>query len=237
MKFRFLGTWSSNIIRSQRNISFIVDDKIVFDFGPHALESLLDLRIDPASIPVLAITHMHLDHYSGVAELLWYRAIHKAKDPLIILGPKGIKKNTEELLKVTKTPEQFDINVKYVEDRKFDNIEPFRGHHLVIDNGYRFEKGGKTLFYSGDTAYSENIVKGAEGVDYLFHEMTYTDEKEKEAAFWRHSTYSSTMRVFKESKAKHIVPVHLTTDSSNLVLELSGKVKGLIHPSKMPTSI
>ena len=50
MNIRFLGKWSSNLVRGERNVSFALDDKIVFDFGPHTVESLLDSRIDPRKI-------------------------------------------------------------------------------------------------------------------------------------------------------------------------------------------
>lgn len=237
MMIRFLGNWSSNIVKSKRNISFTIDGKIVFDFGPHTIESLLDLNLDPCNIEKVLITHMHLDHYSGISELLWYRSIHKAEKRLFILGPRGIKRNTELLMRVLKTPkpwykEQIDTNTTYIEDKGVDSIEVFHGRHLVPDNGYRIDYKGKTIFYSGDTAYSKDIVKGASNADYLIHEMTYTDDDEKFARYWKHSTYSTAMKVFEESGAKKLVPVHLSTKSNLLALKLSKERKDIIYPEK-----
>ncbi|MCL5009603.1 MAG: MBL fold metallo-hydrolase [Candidatus Parvarchaeota archaeon] len=238
MDIKFLGRWSSNIIRNQRNISFVLDNKIAFDFGPHALESLLDLGIDPSKITTLLITHMHLDHYAGIAELLWYRSIHKAKDNLLVFGPKGIESNTYKLMKVLKTPEnwykeQIDTKIKFIEDKGVDSIQVFHAHHLVPDNGYRVEHKGKIIFYSGDTAYSPAVVEGASGVDVLLHEMTYTDKDRKAADFWRHSTYSDVMRVFRESRAKRLVPVHLSASSSAFVTKVAGRVDGIVYPPEI----
>ena len=111
MNIKFLGKWSSNLIRGERNISFVLDDKIVFDFGPHTLESLLDLKIDPRAIETVLITHMHLDHYSGLSELFWYRSIYGAKKKLVVLGPAGIKRDTEKILKLLRTPPNFNTSV------------------------------------------------------------------------------------------------------------------------------
>ncbi len=230
MNLKFLGKWSSNLVKNERNISFILDDKIVFDFGPHTIESLLDLGIDPTKIEIVAITHMHLDHFSGLPELFWYRSIHKASNKLVVLGPNGIKTSTERLLKLLRTPPTFNTKFDFVEDEKYKFITPFRARHLVPDNGYRIEYDGKSIFYSGDTAYSENVVKGAEDVDLLIHEMTYTDEKKKEADFWKHSTYSSTLSVFEESHAKKLIPVHLSLDSERAVRKLSLKDNKVIYP-------
>ncbi len=47
--------------------------------------------------------------------------------------------------------------------------------------------------------------------------MTYPDEKADIAKFWKHSTYSSTMKVFKESMARVLVPVHLTNETFNIL--------------------
>lgn len=233
MNIRFLGKWSSNLVRGERNISFALDDKIVFDFGPHTIESLLDSRIDPRNIEIVLITHMHLDHFSGLPELFWYRSIYKAKNKLIVLGPKGIERNTERLLRTLQTPKSFRINAEFIEDKRYGFIQPFRAKHLVTDNGYRVDYNGKTLFYSGDTAYSENVVRGAEDADILLHEMTYTDDKKEEADFWRHSTYSSAMQVFEESRAKKLAPVHLSVDSNKLALKLSKSDKRIIYPNNI----
>lgn len=235
MNIKFLGTWSSNLVRGRRNVSFLLGDKIAFDFGPHSLESLLDRRIDPNKIRTVLITHMHLDHYAGIAELLWYRSIYRAKSSLLILGPKGIRQNTERLMRNLKTPapwyeETIDSKTDYIENEDLGFVKVYHANHLVPCNSYRVEYGGKTLFYSGDTAYSKNVVKGASGVDYLIHEMTYTDKDRKLAEMWRHSTYSDVMKVFNESGAKHLIPVHFTPSSEALVSRKIGKVKGLIYP-------
>lgn len=235
MEINFLGKWSSNLVTGQRNVSFLLDDKIVFDFGPHSLESLLDRNLDPNNIETLLISHMHLDHYAGLAELLWYRSIYKAKNRLTVIGPKGIRRNTDLLLKLLNTPapwygEQITPNTEYIEDVNTDFVRVFRASHTIPCNAYRVEYGGKTIFYSGDTSYSEEIAEGAIGVDWLLHETTYTDKDREPANFWGHSTWSDAMEVFKKSGARHFVPVHLTQSSSELVLSMVGKVEGLVYP-------
>lgn len=240
MELKFLGKWSSHITKGERNISFVINDSIVFDFGPHSLEALLDLDVNPAKISTVLISHMHLDHYGGVAELLWYRSINKVDSTLMILGPKGIKENTQNLLKAFNTPENWYEryilkNTEYVEDRGTDFIETFKANHIIQDNGYRLDYNDKTIFYSGDTGYSENVVRGSTDVDLLLHEMTYMDKDREIADFWKHSTYSDVARVYEESKAKRLVPVHLTTETNDLIIEKSRKDKNIIYPKGIIT--
>ncbi len=234
MRIGFLGNWSSNLIKGRRNVSILLNKDIVLDFGPHTIESLLERDIDPCGIQKVLITHMHLDHFAGIPELIWYRSIYKAENKLTIFGPKGIKRSILSLLKLLKTPKpwytQISKGITYIEDKSTDEIEIFKGDHIIQDNGYRIYSDGKIIFYSGDTAYSKDIVRGARDADILLHEMTYTDEDEIWAKYWKHSTYSSVIKVFNESGSKKLIPVHLSVKSNELAIKLSKEIKYIIYP-------
>ena len=223
-------------------MSFLLDDKIAFDFGPHTLEALLDSRVDPNKIDRVLISHMHLDHYVGVAELLWYRSIHEAEDPLLIVGPEGIRGNTLKLMDLVQTPplwnkSQIEKKIEFVENQDFDSVKIFHSSHTVPSVGYRVDYEGKTIFYSGDTSYSKEVVRGATNADILIHEMTYTDEKKDIANYWGHSTYSDVLRVFEESSAAQLVPVHFTRESSEYVKRRLSEIQRLIYPPDTLTLI
>ncbi|MEM0158841.1 MAG: ribonuclease Z [Thermoplasmataceae archaeon] len=221
-RIEFLGNWSSNIISGKRNISIIVNRDTILDFGPHSIESLLEMGIDPCSIRTVFISHMHLDHFAGLPELLWYRAIHRCKESVTVVGPRGIGRVTSDLLRSYHTPEAFEIFAEYKEE-KYDNAVGFLSDHLIRDIGFRIEFNDMTIYYTGDTSYTSNTARGAEGCDYLFHEATYPDSQRKEADFWKHSTLSDAMRSFEESKSKFLVPVHLTTLSEAAIKAAAAK--------------
>lgn len=224
MELKFLGNWSSHMKKGVRNSSIILDDRIVFDFGPHTLESVLERGIDPCKIERVLITHMHLDHYLGLPELIWYRSAAKVKEPLIVMGPPGIKSTTRKLLELVNTPgDGYSVNVEYVEQKKSDDISVFEGNHIVPDNVYRVEYKGKVIVFTGDTAYHRNVVSASQDADVLIHELTYGDKDREIADFWKHSTYSSVMHTFRESGAGMLVPTHLTDDTFSQVSGLSLK--------------
>lgn len=199
------------------------------DFGPHTVESLLDLKIDPRSIRTVYISHMHLDHFAGLPELLWYRAIFNASERLIVVGPKGIGKITMDLLRLYHTPPPFEIDVEFREE-KHDNAKGFVMDHLIRDIGFRIEFPEATIFYSGDTSLCENATLGAEGCNLLFHETTYLDDRRKDAEFWKHSTLSDALKVLDDSKALKLIPVHLTPATEERVRTISGKDKRILFP-------
>jgi len=210
---RFLGTWSSHLSVGKRNSSILLDEKILFDCGPHTVESLLDNNVPLESVETVLISHMHLDHYAGLAELLWLRAINNIRDQIVVVGPEGIEKSTNEILRLVNTPDSFDVCVKFEENKDYDGIMSTRANHIIPDNSYRVELRGKSLVYTGDTAYSSSVVELAERSDYLLHECTYPDHMADIAAWWKHSTVSDAIRVRAESKSRILIPVHLTYES------------------------
>lgn len=227
----FLGNWSALIKKGKRNVSFVLDESILFETGPHTLSAMLNSGVDPLKISMILITHMHLDHYSGIAEFLWYRTLSKSTEDVLILGPEGIKHNTEEILRRLYTPEDFEIRAEYIEDRNFENIQIFKGNHSIDNNAYRIEFKGKTIFYSGDTSFSENMVNGAENVDYLIHEMTFIDAYKDLAELSKHSTVSDTLHVFDKSGAKNLIPVHFTNETEAITKKLSKKNDKIFYPA------
>src|SRR6185295_4466336 len=66
--------------------------RFLIDCGATALIGLSRAGIDPNSIPVVFISHLHGDHYAG---LVWWliHAQHVAKRtvPLTVVGPEGVE--------------------------------------------------------------------------------------------------------------------------------------------------
>lgn len=229
MEIVFLGNWSARTISGKVNTSFVIDGKIACDFGPISLQSMLEKGMEPNDLEHVLISHTHYDHFAGLTGLLWYRAMSGNEEELLITGPKGIEETSRKLLEYYNTPQGFHIYASF-EEISSDNVEIFKGNHTVADNGYRIRYGGKTIFYTGDTAYSESFVTGARNADLLIHEMTYPDDLRIEARLWKHSTVSDAIAVFSESGAKRLIPVHLTSETLKAIPALQRKYDRLFAP-------
>ncbi|AAT42860.1 MBL fold metallo-hydrolase [Picrophilus oshimae] len=210
MHIDFIGTWSARLKRGKRNSSILINKNILVDCGPHTVEALLEMDVNPCDINPVLITHMHLDHFSGLIELIWHRSMSNC-DPLLIIGPENIEDSIKKLLKLYYSPENF-YNFKVLD--KFNGIERFNGKHPAPDYGYRIEMD-KTLFFSGDTSLSDEIINGAYKSDVLMHEATYPSGMENEAALHGHSTVSQAIEAFKRSGSAMLVPMHLSDLSLN----------------------
>ena len=81
MKVQVIGTWSAKLDQKKRNTSFLLDDSILLDCGPHTVEYLINSGIDLSNIKTVLVTHLHLDHFGGIPEFIWQRALQGIINP------------------------------------------------------------------------------------------------------------------------------------------------------------
>lgn len=92
----------------------LIDDHILLDCGPHTAESIIDNGIKLEKIDLVLITHMHLDHFSGLPDLLWQRALRNIDGDITIMGPRNIEKSVFTLLDIFNSPDDFK-NISFLQ--------------------------------------------------------------------------------------------------------------------------
>lgn len=171
----------------------------VFDAGEGASETLSLMGISPGAVEAVFLTHVHSDHFDGLAPLaLQHWAQATARTPLRVLGPPGTARTANGLNEayavdsVYRTehhgeaimpssgfglaPEEFEApaagEMRVVLDDDGVRILAFRVEHAPVDGavGYRIEYAGRSIVISGDTARSDAVVRAARGADLLVHE-------------------------------------------------------------------
>ena len=167
----------------------------VVDIGDGSAANLNNWRIDPNKIRATLLTHLHSDHISDLADLhlmTWINSAHKK--PLDVFGPEGVQLVTQGF------EDAYQLDYQYRHDHHGDEVAPidiagFNPHPIDLSNpviinknglkvtafrvphdpvepalGYRFDYKGRSIVISGDTSYSENLIKNAKDADVLFHE-------------------------------------------------------------------
>jgi ribonuclease Z len=139
----------------------------------------------------IAITHLHSDHVTGLPDLLWAGWIMRWWDePPSIAGPPGTARLVEHLLAAFSydiavrmkgerlrrewlVPPVEEIDEGWREDGDGFRLSAFRVNHEPVDEafGFRLEADGASVAISGDTRPSENLIRHAQGVDLLVHEV------------------------------------------------------------------
>lgn len=134
---------------------------LLVDCGEGTQIAIKEAELSFKPIDVLCVTHFHADHISGLPGLLLTMGNADRKDPLTIIGPKGLERVVGALRSIA--PE-LPFSIECIEiteqDAYFDmngiNIHAFRVKHGVECYGYSFElhRAGR---FSVDRAKEQNI--------------------------------------------------------------------------------
>ena len=84
---------------------------------------------------------------------------------------------------------------------------------VVIPNSVLTRPADPSMSYAycSDTVFSKKVIEAVQGVDWLYHEATYADDKCKTASLRGHSTAREAATVAKEAGVKHLILGHYSS--------------------------
>ncbi len=160
----------------------------LIDCGVSTLIGMRRLGLQPNDIDTVFVTHLHGDHFGGLAWLL-IDAIYLSRRTrqLVVTGPKSIAKRfaiaAEALYPgITAIKRNFELTFLEYEERTplalgGVTVTPFEVHHPSGAPPYalRFALEGKVLAFTGDTGWVEALCEVAQGADLLISECFQYD--------------------------------------------------------------
>lgn len=191
-----LGTGMPHPDRDRRGPSQLVElggDVVVVDCGPGALHRLLESGVRVEAISHIALTHLHADHVTGLADLLWAGWIGGWwVTPPPLLGPPGTAQLLERLLETFDddiqwrtaegatsraglVPQVVEIEDGWALEHGGWRLLAFGVDHRPVEHafGFRFEFSGRSVVFSGDTRRCDSLIEHAKGADLLVHEVIW----------------------------------------------------------------
>ncbi|TMB99882.1 MAG: ribonuclease Z [Chloroflexi bacterium] len=189
MEVTFLGSGNAFASGGRYWSSFLVDRRYLFDAPPTLLAHLKQLNVDLPEIETVFLSHHHADHFVGLPFLLLeYLYMTKRTKDLYIVGPPGVEEWMEDFASRC-YPElhakEAGYKRKYVDAIHGEaqragnlNFRPFHMNHVTKTMqamGYQVRINGKTIAYTGDTMFCEEIFQLADGADVLVVDCTYSD--------------------------------------------------------------
>ncbi len=123
---------------------------ILIDCGEGTQIAMKEKGWSPKPIDIICFTHYHADHISGLPGMLLTMGNAERKEPLLLIGPKGLNR-VVSALRVIAPELPFEIQCREITEQEesiqFDgfHIDAFRVNHNVVCYGYSLvvERKGK----------------------------------------------------------------------------------------------
>ncbi len=167
------------------------DKTYLFDAGRGAIQRLEQIGVSYRELDGIFLTHLHSDHVVGLPDLWLTGWLMSARStPLRVFGPEGTRALVEHLTQAFeydtgirisddgRSPEGAELEVieltdGYEWEEDGVTIRAFLVDHRPIEPafGFRVDYEGNSVALSGDTRYSESLIRNATGVDVLIHEV------------------------------------------------------------------
>jgi len=224
MHLQFLGCGDAFGSGGRSNTCFHLRGRQVnalIDCGASSPIAFNRFAIETNAIDTILISHFHADHFGGIPFFMLH-ALHVThrERPLTIAGPPGLEAWYARVMESafpgsTEKPLRFALTFCELEIGKSRTIgalavTPF---HVEHDDragpclALRIEAEGKVVTYSGDTAWTEELIPAAQAAD-LFICECYTYERAVKA----HMSLAKLKNHLGEFNAKRVVLTHLSAD-------------------------
>ena len=216
------------------------NQRLVFDTGPGTMRRLLEAGVTIFDITAIFYSHLHPDHTAELVPFLFatkYPGTHTRRVPLKIIAGKGFSDYFDGLISIygewimleddmfeiieldITRPDQYSIGDITVASAPVD--------HREESLAYKITGPDKTsLVYSGDTDFSENLIRLSKGADILVCESAMPDENKMPG----HLTPSLAGEIASRAGVETLVLTHFypECDESDIANECSRTYSGKI---------
>ena len=215
--------------------------RLLVDAGRGAATRLFEMGGARSLVGVDAVllTHLHSDHAVGLPDLWLTGWLFGREAALRIVGPPGTRAMCDGL----RAAFAFDLAMRGEVDERlpaagaeFDVREVAPGESLdladlritafAVDHGpiepaygFRIDRAGRSVAFSGDTRASDSLVAAARGVDVLIHEVVSPEAERRlaqvpdaarvERIIERHTPPDAAGRIFAQVEPRLAVYTHI----------------------------
>ena len=158
---------------------------VLLDCGPTTLVALKKLGLSPTDVDVILLSHHHGDHFGGVPFLALHECYQGSREkPLHVLGPEGTENKVAESVSLFFPGIEFSFPLEYRDLAPDEPVvlgtlraTPFEvdHHSRGVAFGYHVELSGKTVVFSGDTAWTDELARQSSDADLFVCECSSFD--------------------------------------------------------------
>jgi len=193
-------------------------ESLLIDCGATSLTALKTAGVEPNDIGTVILTHLHGDHYGGLPFMVLDGQFRRRERTLTIGGPPGTRDRVEAAMELlfpgsTKAQRRFGIEFVEVEPHAQTEVGPAFVTALPVEQpdtpacALRIEYAGRVVAYSGDTAWSDELIELAVGADAFIAEAYFFD---RQVPF--HLDYKTLLTHHDRLDCKRIILTHMSPD-------------------------
>lgn len=194
--------------------------RILVDCGATSLVAMRRAGIDPNGIDAVVLSHLHGDHFGGVPFLvLDGQLVGRRREPLVVAGPPGTPARVTAAMEAlfpgsSRAERPFRLDLVEIEPGRPSAFGPFTvtGREVLHPSGapplaLRVEAGGRSLAYSGDTAWTETLVEVAREADLFVCEAYFFSKRVP-----HHLDYETLAAHLPRIGARRVILTHMSAD-------------------------
>ena len=251
---RVLGSADWHQTAHNDHSCYTVSDRILIDACPSVVTQLQEAGVDPLDVHLVLVTHMHCDHYMGLAPLMHYWRVCRQTDlsGLTIAGPREtVQDYVDFTLRfvfrdkldacVTRMPRILPLGEGDTLHHAGYAVHVHEADHAVPARSYRLvhEESGRSVGFTGDTRYQQSLPGFFLDVDLLLHEVSLgagpVDPVHN--AGCRHSSAQEAVRVCRESGARRLLLTHCYEGKRQTALDEARRLLDRSVDWAMPGSV
>lgn len=193
--------------------------QFLIDCGASSLIAMKRFGVDPSSLDIILLSHLHGDHFGGLPFLILDAQFSRRTRPLVIAGPPGVEARVRDAMEVLfpgSSAVQRKFIVQFAELAEGSetvlgplSVIPYRVVHPSGAPAFalRVTCGGKVIGYSGDTEWTDTLVQAARGADLFICEAYVFEKKIK-----YHLDYRTLMDRRTQLGCRRLMLTHMSDD-------------------------
>lgn len=212
------GTCVPSLARSSCSVLVQSDNSnLVFDAGPGTMRRLLEAGVSIFDVSHVFFSHLHPDHTGELVPFLFankYPDGSRRNQPITLCGGTGFLAFYNQLKSVYNewidaggwlNIIEFDITRKDAHSFEGFTVTTLPVEHRPESVAFRVTAAdGRSVVYSGDTDFSENLIALAQNADLLVCESALPDQLKADG----HLTPSEAGRIASRANVKKLVLTH-----------------------------
>lgn len=194
--------------------------RYLVDCGASSLIAMRHFGVEPNTVDAVLLTHLHGDHFGGLPFLvLDAQLVSKRDRPLLVAGPPGTAERVRQAMEVLfpgswAAPRKFALELRELEPGRAQPVGALEVTPYVVEHpsgapalALRIACGGKTVTYTGDTAWTDTLISASQGADLLIAEAY---SYEKRVPF--HLDLQTLLAHLDELRPNRLIVMHMSAD-------------------------